>query len=99
LPGFCWDSNSFNLIGFLVTEPSAPGHFNAATFVHTKALGRDDFAHTDHLFDVLSAAFGKFGDMDEAVLTGKHFHERTESGDGDNLACVNLADFDFACVR
>ena len=27
---------------------------------------------------MLGAAFGQFGDVDEAVLAGEHFHERAE---------------------
>jgi hypothetical protein len=40
-------------------------------------------------------AFSEFGDMDEAVFTREHFHECAELGDGNNLAGVNFAHFDF----
>jgi hypothetical protein len=40
-------------------------------------------------------AFGEIGDVDEPIFTREHFHEGAELGDGNNLAGVNLAHFDF----
>ena len=34
----------FGFLGFLVAEPGAAGHFHAAFFVHSEALGGDDVA-------------------------------------------------------
>ena len=79
----------------LVAEPSAAGHFHAAFFVNSEALGGDDVAFFDDVFNVFGAAFSEFGDVDESIFTREHFHERAELGDGNNLAGVNLAHFDF----
>ena len=80
---------------FLVAEPGAAAHFHAAFFIDAEALGGDDLAFFDDVLDVFGAAFGQFGDVDEAVLAGQHFHERAEGGDGNDLAGVDLAHFDF----
>ncbi len=85
----------FGFLGGLVSQPSAAGHFYAAFFVDSEALGGDDVAFLDDVFDVFGAAFGEFGNVDESVFTRKHFHEGTELGDGNDLAGVNLAHFDF----
>ena len=58
----------FGFLGFLVTKPGAAGHFHAAFFVDSEALGGDDVAFFDDVLDVLSAAFGEFEDVDESVL-------------------------------
>jgi hypothetical protein len=79
----------------LVAEPGAARHFHAALFIDAEALGGDDIALLDDVLDILGAAFGQLGDVDEAVLAGQHFHERAEGGDGNDLAGVNLAHFDF----
>ncbi len=81
--------------GFLVAELGAAGHFHAAFFVNTEALGGDDVTLFDDVADVLGAAFGQLGDVDEAVFAGEHFHEGAELGDGNNLAGVTLTLFDF----
>ena len=81
--------------GGLVAEPGAAGHFHAAFFIDSEALGSDAVAFFDDVFDFLHAAFGELGDVDEAVLAGEHFHEGAELGDRYHLAGVNLADFDF----
>ena len=88
-------SGGFGFGGFLVAEPGAAGHFHAAFFVDSEALGGDDVAFLDDVFNVFGAAFGEFGDVDESVLAGEHFHEGAELGDGNNLAGVNLAHFDL----
>ena len=49
----------------------------------------------DDVFNVFGAPFGEFGNVDESVFTREHFHERAELGDGNDLAGVNLAHFDF----
>ena len=85
----------FSLSGFLVTEPGAAGHFHATFFVDSEALGGDDVAFFDDVFNVFGAAFGEFRDVDESVLAREHFHECAELGDGNHLAGVNLAHFDF----
>ena len=85
----------FGFLGSLVAEPSAAGHFYAASFVHSEALGSDDVAFFDDVFDVLGGAFGEFGNVDESIFTREHFHEGAELGDGNDLAGVNLAHFDF----
>ncbi len=63
-------SGGFGFFGFLVTEPCAAGHFHAAFsfFIDSEALGGDEVAFFDDVFDLLGAAFGEFGDVDEAVL-------------------------------
>ena len=85
----------FGLLSGLVSEVGAAGHFHAAFFVHSEALGGDDVAFFDDVADVLGAAFGQLGDVDESVFTKEHFHEGAELGDGNHLAGVNLAHFDF----
>ena len=47
--------------GFLVAEPGAAGHFHAAFFVNSEALGGDDVAFFDDILNVFGAAFGEFG--------------------------------------
>ena len=89
-----WPS-AFGFFGGLVAEPGAAGHFHAAFFVDSEALGGDDIAFFDDVFDVFGAAFGKFGDVDESVFTREHFHEGAELGDRNDLAGVNLAHFDL----
>ena len=43
-------------------------HFHAAFFIDSEALGGDEVAFFDDVFDLLRAAFGEFGNVDEAVL-------------------------------
>ena len=59
--------------GLLVAEPGAAGHFHAAFFVDSEALGGDDVAFFDDVFNVFGAAFGEFGDVDESVFAREHF--------------------------
>jgi hypothetical protein len=44
----------------LVAEPGAAGHFHAAFFVNSEALGGDYVAFFDDVFDLFGAAFGVF---------------------------------------
>ena len=71
-------------------QPGAAGYFHAAFFVDSEALGGDDVAFFDHVFDFFGAAFGEFGDVDESVFTRKHFHESAKLGDGNHLAHLEL---------
>ena len=45
----------------------------------------------DNVFGVVDALVGQLADVDEAVLAGKEFHERTEFLDGDDAAFVDFA--------
>ena len=89
------DRLALGFFGGLVSEPGAAGHFYAAFFVDSEALGGNDVAFFDDVFDVFGAPFGEFGDVDESIFTWEHFHEGAELGDGNDLASVNLAHFDF----
>ena len=40
---------------------------------------------------------GDLADVQEAVAVGHDFHERAEFLDANDLAAVDLADFDFRC--
>jgi hypothetical protein len=81
--------------GLLLAEPGAARHFHAAFFIDTDAFGGDQIALLDDVLDMLRAAFGQFGDVDQAVLAGEYLHERAEGGDGHDLAGVNLVDLDL----
>ena len=59
---------AFGFLGGLVSEPGAARHFYAAFSVHSEALGGDDVAFFDDVFDVFSAPFGEFGDARAYLL-------------------------------
>ena len=83
----------FGFLGGLVAEPGAAGHFYAAFFVDSEALGGDDVALFDDVFDVFSAPFGEFGDVRAYLLPTifKDLHEEFIDG----VPGVGVFELDF----
>ena len=78
--GFTW---VFDTAGS-TSSVGAPADLNDRVnqaFVESIRAGGDEFALLDDVFDVLRAAFGQFGNVNETILARKHFHEGAEGGD------------------
>ena len=80
---------------FLFAEESAAAHFHAAFFIDADALGGNDVAGFDDVFDLIDAEVCEFRDVDEPVAAWEELHEGTEVSGADDAAGVGGTHFGF----
>src|SRR5947207_4741926 len=87
------------LLGFrfrvLLGHRCAAAELDAAPVIDPQDLDPRFIAELQYVFHLVDAMVGDFADMQEAIPVGHDLDESAEFFDTNDLATVNLADFDF----